>query len=256
MVCLHTIDSNTTGPNFLCNLKRGWRIGTKHVGEQAVVAVVRDGDCVVDSFERNDDHDWSEDFFTHRSHGVVAACKKCWANEIALIWSGIAAVDNHFGTFGKTGFNHSLDAAKLHCRNNRTNLGCGVERIANLERTSGTFEASNEFVVAAAVDDHARRCGADLTGMECPHTGDTGNDLFHVSVLEDDACTLATKFVKLTFHGGSAGGNNRCADCRRTGERHHVDIGIGNQIHTGGRAATCNDVDDTLRKTNIFKDLC
>ena len=162
MVGLHTVDANATRTNFLGDLVRTRSIGTKDVGEQAVIAVVRNVDGIVDRLERNNHNNRAEDFFTHWRHRVVATSKKGWANEVALVRPCVATVDDNFGTFRNSGFDHSLNAAKLNGRNNRANLCCCVEWIANLEGARCAFKTRNEFVITAAMHDDTSRSRADL----------------------------------------------------------------------------------------------
>src|SRR5262249_37703912 len=130
---------------------------------QPVLDVVGDPDRVLLVLERDHRHHRAEDLLLRDCHRVVHLREHGRRVEGALAVQGLTA-GYDLGAFVTALFDVAVDPVAVVGRDQRTDLGVGVERVADLEAVRRLAEAAHELVVQRRLDENARAGLAALAG--------------------------------------------------------------------------------------------
>ena len=181
-------------------------------------------------------------------------CDHCGCIEIARTINRFAANDNARARSNRS-VHHAIDSIALRCRNNRTNVGRRVVRVAGNKRANRRFECSNEIVEHARAGDDTAWRGAVLTGVVITGLGKCCDNRFNIGIVEHHDWCFATKFKMHALQRVGGVARNHLSGVYIAGERQHRNTGVTNNCIARSFALTNNNVEHTCRK-NPFGEFC
>src|SRR5271170_2877445 len=154
-------------------------------GRESIGGVVALEDCVVLVFERNRSGDGTEDLLACDFHGVLDVGENRRFDVIAFPLPGFAA-DRHARAFAFADLEVALHAIELFAGNHRTELGFGIERIAQRHTLARLGQLVDESVVDIALNEDPSAGGTDLAGVVEDAIHRVADRVLHIHVGEDD----------------------------------------------------------------------
>ncbi len=125
------------------------------------------------------------------------------------------------------------DLGQLLSGVDRTDVGVLVERIADPQGGHPALEPCQHVVRDALLHEQARAGAADVTLVEEDAVDDALDSLVERGVVEDDVRGLAAELEGDPLVGAGHGLGDRASHLGRAGERHLVDVRVGDQRAAG-----------------------
>ncbi len=145
--------------------------------------------------------------------------------------------------------------AELGFGNHRTDIGAGLQCMANLDRLHALGHGLDELVVDAGGDDQATRGRAALAGGVERTLHRQFDGLLEVGVVEDDLRVLAAHFQLHLGLARHAVDGDLPPHAHRTGKADAVDFRAVDQDFADHTAAAHHQVERTGRETGAGNDL-
>ena len=130
----------------------------------------------------------------------------------------------------------------------------GIGRVAVRHAGERRARQVDDFVVAVARHDEARRDRAALTRVRDRRVRTEHRGQRDVAVVEEDERRLAAELEEHALHGRARRGHDLAADGRRAGERHDVDVGVRRQLGADGGVGRREHVHDAGRDVGRLGD--
>ena len=134
-------------------------------------------------------------------------------------------------------------------------VGVVLPRRTDLELLGAFHQLGLQRLVDAALDDHARRCGAALTGRPEGRPDNAVDGEIEVGVVHDDDRVLPAKLQVHVLELVGRVLRDEDARLARPGERDHRHVGMTNERVTRLLAETVHDLHDSLRYTGFVEDV-
>ena len=150
----------------------------------------------------------------------------------------------------------ALDAVPLGLRDERTHVHALLGRRLDLHRLGGGRGDGNALLVAGAGEEHAGVGGAGLAVVEVggEHAAADGGGVV-LDVVEDDVGRLAAELEGNPLDGAGGHLGHPLAGSGRTGERDHVDVGVGGDALADLGTGAHDHVEHAGRQADVVDDL-
>ncbi len=224
-------------------------IGRLHEGSQPVRRVVGHRHRLVFVAIGQDRQHRAEHFLPSDRHVVAHAGEHRGPHVVATIevLGPAGTTGNQLRALGDAGLDQPLDFCELRRADHRPQVGRPVARVADAEPRGERPRARLGLVVPIAGHEHACRRVAGLAaiGEHRPHALFDGGG--EIRIRQHDVGRLAAQFLRHPLDRGRRRLRHAYAGAGRSGEAHHVDIGMGRHRLAHRRAVALHHVVDAGR---------
>lgn len=228
------------------------KVGTR---DHTVFSVVSDLDGLVKVLELLDSDDGAEDLLLGNLHIGSNIGKESGLDVVTLVAVTIATQSDS-GTLLLAVLDVVHDAVELELGDLRTLEGILSERVTELVLRGTLLEASDELVVDAFLDQHARAGATALTVIEEDTEVGPRDGVVDVSIVENNVGRLATQ-LKGDLLEVALGRSleDQTANLGRTSEGNLVDVHVVRDGVTSNTTQARDDVDNTLGEASFLDQL-
>src|SRR5437762_3488711 len=157
--------------------------------------------------------------------------------------------------FGDTLIHQSLDAFKLHARDDGANINGFIEWRTDAQRVHAVLNLADEFLRDAFLHQQARARATNLPLIEPDAVDQPLDCAVEIRVFKKNERRLAAKLKRKLLVALRRGLADSAAYFRGTRERDLVDVGMFNE-RFAGRAIAREDIDDSARQFNLPVNMC
>ena len=248
---------HVAGAELRRHFARTVEIAGLNIAGKTVRRVIGEANSFFFRLIRQDRKHRAEDFFPRDGHVVGDIRKHGRLDIIAAVqpFGTAGAASDEGCTFLDPLLDEVLDAVVLRFADHRTQHGAFGERIADLHLFRRGLGDGRSLVMLRARHEHAagRVAGLARIGEHVHHA--TGNRLLQVGIVQNDIGGFAAQFLGHALHRIGSGLCHRDACACRTGERHHVDIGMMRQRLAHRGAIAIDKVEHTRGNTGFIHHL-